>query len=86
MVLNKLWFDMANCGTKFCVMEMSAHAIDQQKTFGNVVDMAVFTNLSQDHLDYFGDMQRYGDTKQSFFQKEYAWKTLSLCLNAVTEF
>ena len=72
MVLNKLWQEMANCGTRFCVMEMSAHAIDQQKTFGNVVDMAVFTNLSQDHLDYFGNMQKYGEAKQSFFDKQYA--------------
>lgn len=72
LMLNKLWSNMAECGTKFCVMEMSAHAIHQQKTFGNVVDMAVFTNLSQDHLDYFGDMQTYAEVKQSFFDKNYA--------------
>ncbi|MBE5748188.1 MAG: UDP-N-acetylmuramoyl-L-alanyl-D-glutamate--2,6-diaminopimelate ligase [Clostridiales bacterium] len=72
MELNCLWQKMAESGTKFCVMEMSAHAIDQQKTFGNVVDLAVFTNLSQDHLDYFGNMQKYGYTKQSFFDRQYA--------------
>ncbi|MBR2030060.1 MAG: hypothetical protein IJ999_04060 [Clostridia bacterium] len=72
MELNCLWQKMAECGTKFCVMEMSAHAIDQQKTFGNVVDLAVFTNLSQDHLDYFGNMQKYGYTKQSFFDRQYS--------------
>jgi len=72
MELNCLWQKMVDCGTKFCVMEMSAHAIDQQKTFGNMVDLAVFTNLSQDHLDYFGNMQKYGETKQSFFDRQYA--------------
>ena len=71
MVLNRLWADMVACDTKFCIMEMSAHAIHQQKTFGNVVDVAVFTNLSQDHLDYFGDMDSYAKTKTSFFDRQY---------------
>lgn len=49
------------------VMEVSAHAIALQKMYGVHCEFGIFTNFSQDHLDYFGTMQRYADTKRSFF-------------------
>lgn len=53
------------------VMEVSAHAIALQKLRGVTSDFAIFTNFSQDHLDFFKTMQNYAQTKKSFFCKEY---------------
>jgi len=56
----------AGCTT--VVMEVSAHAIALKRMQGVVSEVAVFTNLSQDHLDFFEDMEHYGATKRSFFR------------------
>lgn len=48
-------------------MEVSAHALDLEKTRGVMTDIALFTNLTQDHLDYFGDMETYFNAKQKLF-------------------
>ncbi|MCL2370451.1 MAG: UDP-N-acetylmuramoyl-L-alanyl-D-glutamate--2,6-diaminopimelate ligase [Firmicutes bacterium] len=58
-------------GIKYVVMEVSAHAIHQRKIAGVFADATAFTNLSQDHLDYFGTMERYGNTKASYFDRLY---------------
>ena len=49
-------------------MEASSHAMDQGRLAGVHVAVAVFTNLTRDHLDYHGDMQAYGAAKQRLFQ------------------
>lgn len=48
-------------------MEVSSHALEQSRVNGNVFDIAVFTNLSRDHLDYHGSMARYADVKRQLF-------------------
>lgn len=53
------------------ILEVSAHAIALSKVRGVVSDVAIFTNLSQDHLDFFGDMTSYANTKLSFFANGY---------------
>lgn len=53
------------------IMEVSAHAIALHKMQGIVSDVAVFTNFSQDHLDFFGTMQNYANAKKSFFSEKY---------------
>ncbi|MCH5159784.1 MAG: UDP-N-acetylmuramoyl-L-alanyl-D-glutamate--2,6-diaminopimelate ligase [Clostridiales bacterium] len=53
------------------IMEVSAHAIALRKIDGIVSDVAIFTNFSQDHLDFFGTMEKYAATKKSFFDKKY---------------
>ena len=50
---------------------VSAHAIALKKMEGVTSDIAVFTNLSQDHLDFFKNMQTYAAVKESFFDKKY---------------
>ncbi|MCC5848313.1 MAG: UDP-N-acetylmuramoyl-L-alanyl-D-glutamate--2,6-diaminopimelate ligase [Verrucomicrobia bacterium] len=50
-----------------CVMEISSHALDQRRVEGLEVDTAVFTNLSQDHLDYHLDMESYFRAKARLF-------------------
>ena len=53
------------------VMEVSAHAIALRKMQGVKCDVAVFTNFTQDHLDFFHTMENYRRTKKSFFSEKY---------------
>lgn len=53
------------------IMEVSAHAIALNKMQGIKSDIAVFTNFSQDHLDFFGTMENYANVKKSFFSEKY---------------
>lgn len=69
--LHSLFADMKNAGVRYVVMEFSAHAIYLEKLCGVCSDICIFTNLSQDHLDYFGDMKRYKAVKKSCFTAEY---------------
>lgn len=50
------------------ILEASSHALDQDRLAGLVPDVAVFTNLTRDHLDYHVDMERYAAAKQKLFQ------------------
>ena len=53
------------------VMEVSAHAIALHKMDGIHSDIAIFTNFSQDHLDFFRTMEAYAAAKKSFFNEKY---------------
>ena len=53
-------------------MEVSSHALDQRRTEGIDFDVAVFTNLSHDHLDYHGTMERYFEAKARLFEDDVA--------------
>lgn len=61
---------------KTVVMEVSSHALAQGRVNGVEFDMAVFTNLTRDHLDYHGDMKRYAEEKLKLFK----WQTLKLAV------
>jgi UDP-N-acetylmuramoyl-L-alanyl-D-glutamate--2,6-diaminopimelate ligase len=50
------------------VMEVSSHALEQGRVWGVPFEVAVFTNLTRDHLDYHGDMQKYSAAKQMLFE------------------
>lgn len=63
---------LAEGGAQWVIMEVTAHALDLRKVDGLLFDAAVFTNLTQDHLDYFGDMEHYYLAKAAFFTKERA--------------
>lgn len=59
-----LWLrDLVDGGTGAVVMEASSHALEQARMDGVRFDVAVFTNLTQDHLDYHGDMEAYRAAK-----------------------
>lgn len=58
---------MADAGVEAVVMEVSAHALAMHRLEGVSFEAGCFTNLSQDHLDYFGDMDSYYEAKKSFF-------------------
>lgn len=67
ILLHKLFKQMYQNNVQTVVMEVSAHAIALQKIYGLHVDVAIFTNFSQDHLDFFQTMEKYSQTKSSFF-------------------
>lgn len=54
----------------FVVMEFPSHAIHQHKLAGVPVEMAIMTNLTQDHLDYHGTMEAYAEVKSRLFVNE----------------
>lgn len=56
-------------GAQAVAMEVSSHALDQGRVDAVHYDVAVFTNLSRDHLDYHGDMAAYGQAKARLFQR-----------------
>lgn len=64
---------MRDAGATHVAMEVSSHALDQGRVDAVAFDVAVFTNLSRDHLDYHGDMARYFAAKARLF----AWPTLT---------
>ena len=59
--------EMAQSGVEVVAMEVSSHALAQQRVRGLDFDIAVFTNLSRDHLDYHKDMDDYFSAKASLF-------------------
>ena len=59
-------------GAQAVAMEVSSHGIEQGRVNGIEIDVAMFTNLSRDHLDYHGDMHSYGEAKAQLF----AWPGL----------
>lgn len=60
--------EMADRFASACVMEVSSHSLDQDRVRGVHFAVGVFTNLSQDHLDYHGDMTAYRAAKARLFQ------------------
>lgn len=67
--LQKYLHDMAEGGGEYCVMEVSSHALAQGRVKGTRFRTAVFTNLTQDHLDYHKTMDEYRWAKGLFFSR-----------------
>ena len=65
--LHSLLAEFRDQGAENVVMEVSSHGLAQGRVAGIAYNMAVFTNLSRDHLDYHGDMTSYGDAKKLLF-------------------
>ncbi len=67
MQINAYMRKMVQTGCEYCFMEVSSHAIDQERITGLEFNGGVFTNLSRDHLDYHKDFKEYLRVKKSFF-------------------
>src|SRR6266568_3398291 len=65
--LQELLAQIVNAGCRAAAMEVSSHALAQDRTRGLEWNVAVFTNLTQDHLDYHGTMKNYFDSKAKLF-------------------
>ena len=67
--LNKLLREMVEKGCTYCFMEVSSHAIDQERISGLSFAGGVFTNITHDHLDYHGTFDKYIKAKKKFFDE-----------------
>ncbi|MDO8706899.1 MAG: UDP-N-acetylmuramoyl-L-alanyl-D-glutamate--2,6-diaminopimelate ligase [Sulfuricaulis sp.] len=70
VTVHRLLADFLRQGVTHVAMEVSSHALEQGRVAGVAFDVAVFTNLTRDHLDYHGDMQAYGAAKAGLFAVE----------------
>lgn len=66
--LFSLFKEMADYGCQYCVMEVSSQALDQRRVDGVHFEAAIFTNLTQDHLDYHGSFENYKAVKHMLFE------------------
>lgn len=66
--LNRTFSDMDQSRVTYVVMEASAHSLALKKLDGIEFASVGFTNLTRDHLDYFGDMENYGEAKARLFE------------------
>lgn len=67
--LQKLLAEMVDAGVSHAALEVSSHAAEQKRVYGCAFAVKVFTNLSQDHLDYHRDMERYFAAKKQFMER-----------------
>jgi len=65
--INKLLSRMISKGCDYCFMEVSSHAIDQDRVFFLEFDIMIFTNISHDHLDYHKSFRAYFEAKKKVF-------------------
>jgi UDP-N-acetylmuramoyl-L-alanyl-D-glutamate--2,6-diaminopimelate ligase len=71
--LHRQLAQLRDAGALAVAMEVSSHALDQHRCAGVRFQVAVFTNLSRDHLDYHGDLDSYASAKSALFE----WPTLA---------
>ena len=67
--LHRLFRQMADAGCTHVVMEVSSHSLTLERVAGITFDVGVFTNLSQDHLDFHKDMEDYAAAKRKLFSQ-----------------
>jgi UDP-N-acetylmuramyl-tripeptide synthetase len=72
IMLHKKFREYVDHGFKYCAIEASSIGIEEHRLDGTDIKVAVFTNFTQDHLDYHGSMQAYWEAKLKLFQ----WPTL----------
>ncbi len=69
LTIQELMAEMVAVGCSYCFMEVSSHAIDQDRISGINFDGGVFSNLTHDHLDYHKTFAEYRDAKKKFFDQ-----------------
>lgn len=67
--IQSMIFQMDRSGCDSVIMEISSHALDQYRVEGLLFDIGVFTNLTQDHLDYHGTLEEYFEVKCRLFSQ-----------------
>ena len=66
--LQSLYREMVDSGCEYCIMEVSSQALAQGRVDGCHFEYALFTNLTQDHLDYHGNFENYAAAKKKLFE------------------
>ncbi len=67
VTLQRILREMCDAKAEFISMEVSSHALEQRRVNPADFELALFTNLSRDHLDYHGTMENYGAAKRKLF-------------------
>lgn len=67
--MQRILREMTDHGVTHCVAEVSSHAVDLRRVDDCAFDLGIFTNLTQDHLDYHGTMETYFQAKKRFFSE-----------------
>lgn len=80
--LHYIFYQMSLLGVKKVIMEVSAQSIFYHKIYGLKFDKCVFTNISEEHLDFFGSMEKYARCKMDFFNI----KNMNECVINVDDF
>lgn len=75
--VQELLYRMKKAGCEYIVMEVTSHALLQHRVWGVPCDVAVMTNLTQDHLDYHGTMEHYAAAKAKLFAREPRFMVLN---------
>ena len=68
--LQKFFYDAKKADVEFALIEATSHALDQYKFAGIPIEMAIMTNLTQDHLDYHKTMENYAAAKAKLFEMQ----------------
>ena len=68
--LQKFFYDAKKADVEFALIEATSHALDQYKFAGVPIEMAIMTNLTQDHLDYHKTMEKYAAAKAKLFEMQ----------------
>ncbi|MCL2728943.1 MAG: UDP-N-acetylmuramoyl-L-alanyl-D-glutamate--2,6-diaminopimelate ligase [Actinomycetia bacterium] len=74
--LHRVFARMRRDGVRAAAMEVSSHALDQHRVGGITFDVAVFTNLAAEHLDYHGTIEQYYYSKSLMFTEEHCRQAL----------
>ena len=67
--MHRMFSEMTECGTEYCIMEASSQGLMQERLFPLQFEIAVFTNLTPEHLDYHGTMENYRKAKEKLFRQ-----------------
>jgi UDP-N-acetylmuramoyl-L-alanyl-D-glutamate--2,6-diaminopimelate ligase len=66
--LHELFYDMVKSGVEYCVMEVSSHSLALHRVYGIEFNCGIFTNLTQDHLDFHKTFEEYFNSKLLLFK------------------
>ena len=65
--LHRMLYEISRKGGEYCILEASSQGLDQERLYGLHFDVGVFTNLTEDHLDYHGSFESYKNAKLRLF-------------------
>lgn len=80
-ILHALFGSMKRAGVEYVIMEASAHALELHKLDGINFEAGVLTNITEDHLDYFGNMENYAKAKFKLFEERRVKQGIICCGN-----
>ncbi len=86
LAVQRFLYQMVVEGTELLALEASSHGLDQQRLQGMPISVAIYTNLSRDHLDYHADMTEYAAAKAKLFDKAHFPDLTHAIINIDDEF